>query len=213
MTPTPMHYQLAIFDFDGTLADTFPFFLSVFNTIADKHGFKRIDTGQADRLRHIGTRQIMAHLGMPPWKLPAAARTFMAMMQERAHEIALFDGIDATLRHLAAEGVRLAVVSSNAEQNVRTVLGPALAALVAEYECGMSVFGKAGHIRDVLRRCGVAPADAIYVGDQGTDGDASRKAKVAFGAVHWGYAPIEALRQHGCDHEFATPADLRRIAG
>jgi hypothetical protein len=34
-------YKLAIFDFDGTLADSFPFFLSVFNTIADRHGFKR----------------------------------------------------------------------------------------------------------------------------------------------------------------------------
>ena len=38
-----MTYRLAIFDFDGTLADSFPFFLSVFNTIADRHGFRRID--------------------------------------------------------------------------------------------------------------------------------------------------------------------------
>jgi phosphoglycolate phosphatase len=35
---------------------------------------------------------------------------------------------------------------------------------------------------------------------------------VAFGAVHWGYATIEALRLEGTDVEFATPQDLYRIA-
>jgi phosphoglycolate phosphatase len=207
-----MTYRLALFDFDGTLADSFPFFLSVFNTIADLHGFSRIDVAKAGQLRHHGMRQVMAHVGMPAWKLPAASRTFMAMMKERAGAIALFDGIAEALRHLHAQGVLITVVSSNAEHNVRTVLGPELAGLVVRFECGMSVFGKASRIRAVLKRCGVAPGDAIYIGDQGTDAEASRKAGVAFGAVHWGYATIEALRLAGADVEFTTPQDLHRIA-
>lgn len=207
-----MRYRLALFDFDGTLADSFPFFLSVFNTIADRHGFRRIDTSRANELRHYGTRQMMDYVGMPAWKLPLASRTFMAMMQESAHAIGLFDGIAEVLRYLAKEGVRLAVVSSNAEHNVRTVLGPELAELVCCFECGMSVFGKARRIRAVLRSQQVLPADAIYVGDQGTDAEAARKAAVDFGAVHWGYASIEALRAYGCADEFVTPYDLRRIA-
>jgi phosphoglycolate phosphatase len=75
----------------------------------------------------------------------------------------------------------------------------------------MSIFGKASRIRAVLKRCGVAAGDAIYIGDQGTDADASRKAGVDFGAVHWGYATIEALRLAGADVEFTTPLDLTRI--
>jgi phosphoglycolate phosphatase len=207
-----MNYRLAIFDFDGTLADSFPFFLSVFNTIADRHGFRRIDIGKAGQLRHYGVRQMMDHVGLPAWKLPAASRTFMAMMKENAGAIGLFDGVAEALRHLAAQGVTIAVVSSNSGHNVRTVLGPELAALVAQFECGMSVFGKASRIRAVLKRCAVAPGEAIYIGDQGTDAEASRKAGVAFGAVHWGYAPIDALRTTGCDDEFATPRELLRIA-
>jgi phosphoglycolate phosphatase len=206
-----MTYRLAIFDFDGTLADSFPFFLSVFNTIADRHGFRRIDTARAGELRHYGTRQMMEHVGMPAWKLPAASRTFMAMMKESAGAIALFDGVAEALRFLHARGVLVTVVSSNSEHNVRTVLGPELAALVAQFECGMSIFGKASRIRAVLKRCGVAAGDAIYIGDQGTDADASRKAGVDFGAVHWGYATIEALRLAGADVEFTTPLDLTRI--
>jgi phosphoglycolate phosphatase len=207
-----MTYRLAIFDFDGTLADSFPFFLSVFNTIADRHGFRRVDVAKAGQLRHYSVRQMMDHVGMPAWKLPAASQTFMAMMQESAASIFLFDGIAEALHHLAARGVLLTVVSSNAEHNVRTVLGPELSALVAQFECGMSVFGKARRIRAVLKRCGVAAHEAIYIGDQGTDADASRKAGVDFGAVHWGYATIEALREHGCAREFVTPLDLYQIA-
>jgi phosphoglycolate phosphatase len=207
-----MTYRLAIFDFDGTLADSFPFFLSVFNTIADRHAFRRIDVARAGELRHLGVRQMMDHVGMPAWKLPLASKTFMAMMQDSAHAISLFDGIADALRHLHDRGVVLTVVSSNSEHNVRAVLGPELAALVARFDCGMSVFGKASRIRAVLKACGVAPVDALYIGDQTTDAEAARKAGVAFGAVHWGYATIEALRAQDCATEFVTPADLRRIA-
>jgi len=41
-----MSYRLAIFDFDGTLADSWPFFMSVFNEIADQHGFRRVDAAR-----------------------------------------------------------------------------------------------------------------------------------------------------------------------
>jgi phosphoglycolate phosphatase len=207
-----MTYRLAIFDFDGTLADSFPFFLSVFNTIADRHAFRRIDVARAGELRHLGVRQVMDHVGMPAWKLPLASKTFMAMMQDSAHAISLFDGIADALRHLYDRGVLLTVVSSNSEHNVRAVLGPGLAPLVARFDCGMSVFGKASRIRAVLKACGVAPDDALYIGDQATDAEAARKAGVAFGAVHWGYATIVALRAQDCAIEFVTPADLRRIA-
>jgi phosphoglycolate phosphatase len=154
----------------------------------------------------------MDHVGMPAWKLPLASRTFMAMMQDSAHAISLFDGIADALRHLHDRGVLLTVVSSNAEDNVRAVLGPELAALVTRFDCGMSVFGKASRIRAVLKACGVAPRDALYIGDQATDAEAAHKAGVAFGAVHWGYATIDALRAQHCATEFVTPADLRRIA-
>ena len=206
--PVPMSIRLAIFDFDGTLADSFPFFMSVFNELADQHGFRRVDAQQAERLRHYGPRDIMRHVGMPAWKLPLASRSFIERMRENAARIPLFDGVGEMLRELARSGLELAVVSSNSEQNVRLVLGPDLAALVRQYECGMSIFGKAARIRKVLQAAGVAPAQALYVGDQTTDADAARKAGVGFGAVSWGYAPIEALRRSAPQREFAAPGDL-----
>ncbi|MCA1248714.1 HAD hydrolase-like protein [Massilia sp. MS-15] len=207
-----MSYRLAIFDFDGTLADSFPFFVSVFNQIADRHGFRRVSAEQAETLRHHDSRTIMRQLGMPAWKLPLASRSFIGLMRENTTRIPLFEGVDAVLQALDGAGVRLAIVSSNSEQNVRLVLGPQLSALFGHYECGMSVFGKATRIRKVVERAAVPPAQALYVGDQAMDAEAARKAGVAFGAVSWGYAPIEALRRAGPQREFGTPADLLQIA-
>lgn len=206
-----MSYRLAIFDFDGTLADSFPFFVSVFNRIADEHGFGRVDAEQAQQLRHHDTRTIMRHLGMPAWKLPLASRSFIGLMRENAARIPLFEGIHDVLHTLSREGVRLAIVSSNSEQNVRLVLGPALAGLFHQYECGMSIFGKAARIRKVVKQAAVPAAHALYVGDQAMDAEAARKVGVAFGAVSWGYAPIEALRRVGPEREFGTPAELLQI--
>jgi len=104
-------------------------------------------------------------------------------------------------------------VSSNSEHNVRQVLGPELSALIAEFDCGMSIFGKASRIRKVLKNAGLKASDAIYIGDQDTDAEAAHKVGMPFGAVHWGYARIESLRLRGVQAEFRSPADLVRIAG
>ena len=69
-----MSYRLAIFDFDGTLADTFPWFMRVVNTVADRFRFKRIEEHEVEHLRGCSAREIVKHLEVPPWKLPFIAR-------------------------------------------------------------------------------------------------------------------------------------------
>ena len=205
-----MNYDLAIFDFDGTLADSFPFFVSVFNTIAERHQFRQIDTARIDSLRHLSARQMMQHVGMPAWKLPVVSKTFITMMKESAANVPVFEGIDAALRAIAAHGIELAIISSNSEQNVRAVLGVELSGLIGRFECGMSIFGKASRLKQLIRDSGTSPASAIYIGDQDTDAIAAGKSGMAFGAVSWGYAPIEILRAHNPTVEFATPACMAR---
>ena len=46
-----------MFDFDGTLADTFPWFLSAVTRLADKHGFNKIEAGELETLRGYSARQ------------------------------------------------------------------------------------------------------------------------------------------------------------
>jgi phosphoglycolate phosphatase len=59
-----MKYRLAIFDFDGTLAASFPFFIRVFNQLAEQHGFKGIDPDLAASYRSYDARQMMEQIGL-----------------------------------------------------------------------------------------------------------------------------------------------------
>ncbi len=193
-TDTDMKYKLAIFDFDGTLADSFPWAASVVNQFADQYGFQRIDPADHDRLRSYDARQFIQHIGVKLWKLPKMAIHVRRRMAEEIDQIPMFPDVSEMLQSLADAGIALAVVSSNSEENVRQVLGPENVELIQDFNCGASVFGKPSKLKAVMRRCGVAPAQAILIGDEIRDGNAARKVKMAFGAVAWGYTNPEALQ-------------------
>ncbi len=206
-----MDYRLIIFDFDGTLADSFPFFAGVFNQLAARHGFRPIDAAEVPALRQRSPRELMEHVGMPRWKLPLVAKDFIALMRQNQHQVQLFDGVPRMLRDLAEADLQLAIVSSNAEDNVRRILGADTVPLFASYECGMSIFGKSSRLDKVLHKLAVPAVNALYIGDQSTDAEAARSAGVAFAAVAWGYGTIESLRAHQPEVEFATVADIARL--
>jgi len=103
--------------------------------------------------------------------------------------------------------VVLALVSSDSKSNVRMALGKH-AALISHFACGASLFGKAAKFKAVLNRTGIAAVDAICIGDEVRDGEAARQAGIDFGAVSWGYAKPEALRQASPVMVFDSVADI-----
>lgn len=189
-----MKYKLVIFDFDGTLADSFPWFIQVGNSVADVYRFKRVEPHELDTLRGYSARQIVKHLGVAWWKLPLIGRHLRRMAADNIGKIQLFDGVDRMFERLSQAGVMLALVTSNSEANARQLLGPENAARISFYECDVSMFGKAKRFRRVLKRSGVQPRQALCVGDELRDLEAAGKAGIPFGAVAWGFTQLAALQ-------------------
>ena len=210
MTTAP-RYRLAVFDFDGTLADSFPFFLDSFAEIARAHGFRELSREQLLALRGSSAREMMGHTGLPAWKIPRVALHFRRLMAEKRDSIRVFPGVGAMLERLHAASIRIAVLTSNGEDNVRAMLGPALAALVADYECGVAMFGKRRRLRRLVARSAVADAQVLTIGDELRDLDAARACGVAFGAVSWGFTTRAALAARDPDFLFDSPADIERV--
>jgi phosphoglycolate phosphatase len=207
-------WRLIIFDFDGTLADSFGWFSAALNEIAPRWRFRPIAADEQPMLRQLHAGAILRHLGVPGWKVPLIAADLRRRMGRDIDRIRLFDGVAPMLEGLSGRGLRLAIASSNAATNVERVLGPRLCRVVAERECGAAITGKAARLRRLLRRARLAPTQAVYIGDEIRDIDAARDVGMAAGAVGWGYNDLEALRRQRPDILFQRVADIgERLAG
>lgn len=204
-------YQLVMFDFDGTLADSFAWTAQIANTIAVKHRRPPISPDEQELFRSYSASQVLRHLRIPWWRLPGLAREYRNAMARDIESIPLFPGVAELLPALAQRGLTLAMVSSNTEPNIRKVFGPNLAAHIRYFECGIGLWGKADKIKKILRHSRIAVSTAILIGDEIRDGESAHQAKVAFGAVAWGYTRLEALQTQTPEVVFHQVADMRRV--
>lgn len=200
--------RLALFDFDGTLADSFSYFASTLEEAAPHFGFRAPSREELDSLRELDAKEILRALHVPIWKVPAIATFMRQRMSSDRETIRVFPGVRPTLRRLREKGMALGIVSSNAAPTIRAVLGEETASLVAHYECGISLFGKPARLKRVLRRSGMEPEETIYIGDELRDLYAARAAGMRFGAVTWGYNRPEALEARNPDAIFHQVEEL-----
>jgi phosphoglycolate phosphatase len=206
-----MTYKLVIFDFDGTLADSEQWLRGVINQVAKRFRFRSVTEAEFQMLRGKDTRTILAHMGVATWKLPFLAHHMRRLVARDAHQISTFPGVYELLTELERRGIVIAVVSSNSEANVRAILGPESAARIRFYECGAGLFGKRKKFRTVLRRSGIRPGDAMAIGDEIRDVEAAVAEGIAAGAVSWGYATPEILREQQPSAMFESIAQMQRV--
>ncbi|WP_284090722.1 HAD family hydrolase [Acinetobacter pittii] len=187
-------YQAIIFDMDGTLVDSFSFFLGALNQLAKKHKFKSVELYEVEQYKHLSPKEIMKEMNVSRWKLPWIAKDFIRLMKERDQDVYMFEGMRDHLIELHKRGYTLAIITSNSKENCQSILGKELCELFSHIDGGSSIFGKAKRIKRVLNILNLNKEQAIYVGDQMTDGEAAHKAGIDFAAVGWGYTSAEKLK-------------------
>jgi len=175
-----------IFDLDGTLGNTLPLCIAA---------FKQSIEPLAGRV--LSDEEIVATFG------PSEEGTISALIPDHydrgvedyiAHYRELhgmcpapFDGIVDILEHLKSRGVRIALVTGKGGRSADITLEAfGIGRYFEAVETG-SPLGprKVEGIAGVLEKLGVAPEEAVYVGDSPSDVTFSREARVSVVAAAW----------------------------
>lgn len=186
--------RLAIFDFDGTIADSRDWFFGVLNEVCHKFSIRQISLEERERLRDLSSREIISEINIPAWKIPLIAAHLRKRAADEIDQIQLFPWVSDLLHQISGDNIQIAIVSSNSEANIRNVLGKELAKLINFYSTGTSLFGKASRIEKAIKKCRSTPVATVSIGDEVRDIEAAHTANVNSIAVTWGYASETGLK-------------------
>ena len=122
-----------------------------------------------------------------------------------------YDGIEALLARLKAEGYPMAIVSNKADLVVallRKLYFDALIPVAVGETEGVLRKPAPDMVIEGLRRLGLPGAKAVYVGDSEVDLQTARNAGLPCLSVTWGFRSIQQLEEAGAQHLVHTPEEL-----
>lgn len=176
-----------IFDFDGTLADTFSLYIDT--AYKSSPNTKRLPDEQINKLRRIPLLTALLRLGIPLWRLPVLALTLRSEMSKRMNEVQPYQGVVPVLLELRDAGHCLHILTSNSKENVQIFLRQHRIERVFRGVDTLFYAGtlpKAHAMRKLMKRDMLDSSKTYYVGNEVLDIGAAERAGVKSIAVTWG---------------------------
>ena len=208
---------LVLFDFDGTLADTVDGICTTARTVLRAHG---VPEGELARVPQI--------IGPP---FPQAFSLVFGLSEEEAAQVTaeyraiyqdlgikgwpLYPGMRALLEELRAAGRRLAVASSKREALVIKAVADNGVSDLFDIVLGKRSDDQVSKAQTIVRAIdglGLAPSDAVMVGDRHHDVEAAAACGVpCVGVTYGGTAEPGELEAAGACAVAASVDELRRV--
>ncbi|QPH53178.1 HAD-IA family hydrolase [Pontivivens ytuae] len=188
--------RTAVFDLDGTLADTSADLIAAANACFVARGFGTPLDPVADALTAFRGGRAMLRLGVERTGAPDVLidEEYQRLLDHYAAHIdvhtVLYPGVEAALDRLAGAGWVLAVCTNKPEGLAETLLTrlgirTRFAAMLGADTLPVRK-PDPEHLRETVRRAGGAQARSVLVGDTVTDRDTARNAGVPVVLVNFG---------------------------
>jgi len=212
----PAGLRAVIFDFDGTLVDSYDAIAASVNHVRSCHGLSPLST--AEVRRHVGRGPV--HLLKHTVPEPDIERD---LARYRAHHPSvlrsgtrLLSGVAETLPILKSAGLRLGICSNKPAVFTRELVEILKLTTLIEVIVGPEDAPRIKPAPDMLlatlSRLRVGSGQAIYVGDMVVDIQTGRAAGVPAWVVATGSDTAEALRMGQPDRILAQFSDLTVLA-
>ena len=181
-----MELKAAIFDFDGTLADTVPVVCTAFQKALKQYTGR--DFSDQEIISRFGPSETGIIRSIVPDCWEECYQLYLKTYEEEHHRCeSVFPGIMELLEKLKSFGVRLGIVTGKGpDSNALTVKRLGLERLFDRIIPGSPNGGvKPQAIKKLLEEWNCPPEAAVYVGDAVSDIEAAREAKVGALAAAW----------------------------
>jgi phosphoglycolate phosphatase len=203
--------KVVIFDFDGTIANTFPYVQRIINKLAPKYGFKQFSNEEFLKLRQSSMSQLINKYHISPINVARMTWDSHREISEYIPNLKIDDALSSTLNELEKRGYGIVIVSSNTKKNIVAFLKNNNLNVNWPIYTTNALFGKHKKILSLMRKEHFTSSRVVYVGDEIRDIEASKKANIPIITVGWGYNSQESLERAGKKPVLNTDELLKAI--
>jgi phosphoglycolate phosphatase-like HAD superfamily hydrolase len=190
-----MNKQVLIFDFDGTIADTFDLVLAISNKLSYKYKFKQILPSDVAFLKDHTLEEVIRHLNVSVLKIPFILLRSRRELYKQIVDIKPIPGLAQVLRELKRQKFTMGILTTNSAKNVRHFLASHDLDVFDFIHSSTKIFGKHNVLIKLIRRKRFDKDNVFYIGDETRDIKAANKAGIQSIAVSWGYNSAKALQK------------------
>ena len=215
-----MEFDAAIFDLDGTLADTLEDIADAMNRVLGRRALPAHGLAAYRLMIGKGLRNLVGET-LPPEMRSAgtiAACLDEMLLEYRDHcldKTHLYGGIAELTSRLRVAGVGLAVLSNKADELTQRIVGALFEAgrfdVVVGARPGLPLKPDPAAALLVAERLGVPPARLAYLGDSGIDMRTATAAGMIAVGVSWGFRARDELVESGARVVLDRPLELLEL--
>lgn len=200
-----------LFNFNGTIVDTSSLAIDIYNEIAEKKGYRKINNEEVAYLSTLSVTDRFKRLNVPIYKLPSLGITIKQRYQKYISNLDPVSGINEVIHELKKRGYRLGFLTTNSRDVTHQFLTSNSMNVFDYTHYSFNPFSKTKEISSFLKKNKLNQKDVLYIGDELRDIKAAKKNHLYCIAVSWGYDSRELLIQGEPDHIADEPQDILNI--
>jgi phosphoglycolate phosphatase len=202
--------KTCIFDFDGTIADTWDSYVKIIAKEFPGLKVENVSPEEMVRMRGVSILELIKEFQIPMWKFLWMAFKVERSLFKSIDTVKAFEGMPELLNDLKEEGYSLFILTSNTLGNVNRFFEANNISAFAKIYNIRGLIGKDKKLLKIIKENNLNKSSVIYIGDEIRDIEASRKIGIKSVAVGWGFNSEDALRKSDPDFYAKTVADLKK---
>lgn len=206
-----MDITTVIFDFDGTIANTWKIVIKILKEKEEEWGLPAITKEILADFRGKPFFELIKKYNIVLLKLPFIVSKTQKELKSRMVQVSVFKGIKEVIMSLKKRGYPLGILTTNSKENVLYFLKHHGLDIFDFIQSERSILGKDKGLRNILEKNNLQPTEVLYIGDEIRDIDACKENNVKIISVTWGFNTKNILKQNKPDFLVNTPSEILKI--